>query len=268
MNEEVQEIKISEMVEAKALNTDDVVMVIQNGINKKAKIGDIGAVDSLPVGAVIEWFSDTIPNNWLLCDGQAVSRTDYSSLFNVLGTTYGQGDGTTTFNLPNKKGKVAVGKDTNDTDFNVLGKTGGEKEHTLTITEIPAHSHQQYITANNGGNAYRKDYVADEQNLQIYPQCQTGLAGGGQAHNNLQPYVISNFIIKAKQEIKKESRTKMITITTTEEITSYNITDVREIYIEGHLIAEGDYYTVDETKVNFLFTVPVGTEITFKTQEV
>lgn len=256
MNEEVQEIKISEMVEAKALNTDDIVMILQNGINKRARIGDIGAVDSLPIGAVIEWYSDNIPSNWLLCDGQAVSRTDYSSLFNVLGTAYGEGDGATTFNLPDKKGKVAVGKDTNDTDFNTLGKTGGEKEHTLTLSELPA---KEYITNEAGSITLN----VGSGNGQLGTQ-----QGGGQALNITQPYVISNFIIKAKQEIKKEAQTKITTITTTKEITSYNITDVREVYIEGHLITEGDYYTIDETKVNFLFTVPVGTEITFKTQEV
>lgn len=255
MNEEVQEIKVSEMIEAKALNANDVIMIVQNGINKKAKIGDIGTSGGFPVGAVIEWYSDNIPSNWLLCDGQAVSRTDYSSLFNVLGTVYGEGDGTTTFNLPDKKGKVAVGKDTNDTDFNTLGKTGGEKEHSLTSSELPA---KEYIV-NEAGNIIIN---VGSGNGQLGAQ-----QGGGQALNITQPYLISNFIIKAKQEIKKEAQTKMITITTTEEITSYNITDVREIYIEGHLITEGNYYTADETKIDFLFTVPAGTEVTFKVQE-
>lgn len=57
--------------------------------------------DTLPIGAIIPYTSDTIPTNWLLCDGSAISRTEYSDLFNVIGTTYGQGDGLTTFNLPN-----------------------------------------------------------------------------------------------------------------------------------------------------------------------
>ncbi len=254
MNEEVQEIKVSEMIEAKALNANDVIMIVQNGINKKAKIGDIGTSGGFPVGAVIEWFSDTIPDSWLLCNGQAVSRTEYSKLFDALGTTYGEGDGTTTFNLPNKKGKVAVGKDSSDTDFNVLGKTGGEKEHVLTFNELP---NKEFVTNENGSIVLN----VGSGNGHLGTQ-----SGVGQAHNNLQPYIVSNFIIKAKQEIKKEVQIITQTIVTTEEITSYNITDVREIYIEGHLITEGDYYTVDETKVNFLFTVPANTEITFKIQ--
>lgn len=92
--------------------------------------------DTLPVGAIMPYGSDTIPENWLLCNGQAVSRTDYQQLFNTIGTTFGTGDGFTTFNLPNLKGKIAVGKDVNDTDFDILGETGGEIEYTTTVSNI------------------------------------------------------------------------------------------------------------------------------------
>jgi microcystin-dependent protein len=76
----------------------------------------------------------TAPTGWLLCDGTAVSRTTYSDLFAITSTTYGVGDGSTTFNLPNLKGRVPVGLDTSQTEFDVLGETGGAKTHTLTST--------------------------------------------------------------------------------------------------------------------------------------
>lgn len=86
-------------------------------------------------------------------------------------------------------GRTLVGVDTNQTEFNTVEKTGGEKTHKLTINEIPSHNHEQYVTANEGGGAIRRDYSSDGS-CWVYPQgCTTGDRGGDQAHNNLQPYI-------------------------------------------------------------------------------
>lgn len=86
-------------------------------------------------------------------------------------------------------GRVLVGVDENDSDFNTPNKTDGEKKHTLTIAEMPSHSHGQVVTANNTGSAIRRDYDSDGS-AGIYSQgVQTEATGGGQAHNNLQPYI-------------------------------------------------------------------------------
>jgi microcystin-dependent protein len=159
-----------------------------------------GAVsgDTLPVGAIMPFGSDTIPENWLLCNGQAVSRTDYQQLFNTIGITFGQGDGFTTFNLPNLQGKVVVGKDENDEDFDMLGETGGEKEHTLTIYEMPEHNH----TFKDGGKLIvpqGSDYGVPDYVLKNGQTITTSNAGEGEPHNILQPYEVHNYIIKAKQ---------------------------------------------------------------------
>jgi len=103
--------------------------------------GGASVLETNPIGAILEWPSNTIPTNWLLCNGQAVSRTDYSELFAVIGTTYGAGDGSTTFNVPDRRGNIAIGKNDSDTDFNTLGKTGGAKKRTLVLANIPSHSH-------------------------------------------------------------------------------------------------------------------------------
>lgn len=157
-----------------------------------------GAVagDTLPVGAIMPFGSNTIPENWLLCDGSAVSRTDYEQLFNTIGTTFGIGDGFTTFNLPNLKGRIPVGKDTNDTDFDVLGETGGEKAHTLIINEMPSHNHT-FNFRTSGTQALSGDHGA----YMLAGTDSTAIAntGGGQAHNNLQPYIVTNYIIKTTQ---------------------------------------------------------------------
>lgn len=184
--------------------------------------GSSGTVsDTLPIGSVVKWFSRTIPSNWLVCNGQAVSRTEYAELFAILGTQYGSGDGSTTFNLPNIKGRVSVGLDVDDTDFNTLGKTGGEKAHTLTVEEMPSHDHKANFSLGGVGNAEGRLVLGNNVNNGTTSGnfgSPIALAGGGQAHNNLQPYIVSNYIIKAKQ-------TQAVVATVIDNLTSESKTD-------------------------------------------
>jgi microcystin-dependent protein len=96
---------------------------------------------TIPTGGVTMYGAGSAPSGWLLCDGTAVSRVTYAALFAVISDTYGVGNGTTTFNLPNLKGRVPVGFDSAQTEFDVLGEASGAKTHTLTTTEIPSHAH-------------------------------------------------------------------------------------------------------------------------------
>lgn len=167
--------------------------------NKVLKINDILFENLLlPSGSVIEYAGNTAPNGWLICDGSAISRKIYSNLFEVIGSTFGSGDGTTTFNIPNLKGKIPVGLNSDDSDFNILGKTGGEKTHILTTNEMPSHNHRQTVTASRSGSG--NTYVSWNAN-NLTGNTDNGArntlnTGGGQAHNNLQPYIVLNYIIK------------------------------------------------------------------------
>lgn len=89
------------------------------------------------VGEILLFPGSTVPENYLLCDGSAVSREDYSGLFEIIGTAFGPGDGTTTFNLPNLCGKICLGTSNGYS----LGSTGGEEEVTLDSTKVPSHFH-------------------------------------------------------------------------------------------------------------------------------
>lgn len=101
---------------------------------------------SEPAGIVMPFAGSTAPQGYLLCDGSAVSRTDYAALFTAIGTTYGVGDGSTTFNVPDLSGRVVLGV----SQSHALGTTGGEETHTLTEQELPAHSH--VVPAHSHGN--------------------------------------------------------------------------------------------------------------------
>lgn len=93
-------------------------------------------------GIILLYGAAAAPTGWLLCDGSAVSRTTYASLFAVIGTTYGIGDGSTTFNVPNLKGKFPVGFNSADTAFDALGETGGAQTANIAHTHTgPSHTH-------------------------------------------------------------------------------------------------------------------------------
>lgn len=157
--------------------------------------------DTNPVGTVIEGLWTSAPSGYLLTDGAAVSRATYANLFAVIGTTYGSGDGSTTFNLPDLRGRVTVQR-SSDTEFDVLGEKYGAKTHTLTISQIPSHSHtvptyygpssMQHQAGGEGQVAQAGSGYAGWAN----PQPVTVATGGGAAHNIIQPSVVVNRAIK------------------------------------------------------------------------
>jgi len=154
-----------------------------------------GTAFDMLVSAIVPIASSSVPDGWLLCDGSAINRVTYAALFTAIGTTYGVGDGSTTFNVPNIKGSVIVGLDSAQTEFDALGETGGAKTHTLTIDEMPSHNHG--IPASNdstpdGGIVAPASEDTDDLTLSTT----TRNTGGGTAHNNLQPYIVLNYVIK------------------------------------------------------------------------
>ena len=112
--------------------------------------GDTGAQGptggGAPVGQIIAWSGayNSLPSGYLICDGSAISRTTYAALFAVVGTTHGSGDGSTTFNLPDLQSKFITGasSDPNNSGYSV-GAEGGENFVTLTVAQMPSHTHSQ-----------------------------------------------------------------------------------------------------------------------------
>lgn len=154
--------------------------------------------DTLPIGSMIPYGNVTAPTNWLICDGSAISRTEYAELYAVIGTSYGAGDGSTTFNLPDKRGRTSAGFDSTNTNFNSIGKHIGEETHTLTVAEMPNHTHNVAAEYGNEINSYLKWGQTSGETTGKYYNISTP-TGGGQPHNNLQPTEVDNWIIKAFQ---------------------------------------------------------------------
>ena len=203
------------------------------------------------IGTIIQWGSDTLPNGWLLCDGSAISRTTYADLFAVIGTSFGEGDGSTTFNLPDLRGRVGVGK-SSDTEFDTLGEIGGEKKHTLTIDEMPRHDHGIYNTNASGGD--QTWTVSSAGSKGWGTNWKTTYTGGSQPHNILQPYTVVNYIIKALVE-------DTVKISELESATSIDGTEVLPIVQNGVTkkaetsklmegILGGEVYSTNEVKTN------------------
>lgn len=142
----------------------------------------------IPVGVIFPYSAASAPSGYLLCDGTAISRTTYSTLFAIVGTSYGVGDGSTTFNVPDMQGNVPVGK--GGSGVTDIGDTGGEDTHTLITDEMPAHTHTVSVdTGTTGASVPVLDGTA-------YTTVTSGSTGGGNAHQNMQPYVGVTYIIK------------------------------------------------------------------------
>ena len=198
--------KINENVAVTATATelnyvDGVTSAIQTQLNTLTT----SISTAVPAGVITQFGGSTAPTGWKLCDGTAYSRTvTYDTLFAAIGTTYGAGDGSTTFNVPNLKGKVPVGLDDSQSEFNLLGETGGTKTHALTESEMPRHNHginppAIVGTGTSGTGAYSPTGNDNQVAVTTYFTGGSGTAqsaSNGVAHQNLQPYIVVNYIIK------------------------------------------------------------------------
>lgn len=215
-----------------ALPAHDHSTTAKGGAIPQASVTDLVAALAAagPIGSGCEWYAAVAPTGWLLCDGSAVSRATYAALFAVLGTTWGAGDGSTTFNLPDRRARVGVGYKAGDADHGALAGVGGSKTSVAPHTHAIDHDHPavtsggesatHYHGVNAGPSAYSTtSYAAGaDANLQVgalsidtgtesaththqvdLPAFSgtSGAASAGATSGNLQPYVTVNYIIRA-----------------------------------------------------------------------
>ena len=194
-----------------------------------SKAGSSAAGGLAPVGTVLPFAGSAAPTGWLLCNGQTVSRTTYADLFAVVGTTYGAGNGSTTFALPDLGGRVPAGKEATATrltsggagvDGATLGAVGGTQTHTLSSAQIPGHTHTASTdTAAAHTHSGIVTGTGSLTNISVGGATSVGTpnssgstasggahshvvtvnanTGGDGAHNNTQPTIVLNYIVKA-----------------------------------------------------------------------
>lgn len=198
------------------LGNGSVYIMSATGVPTELTIGSTGDVltvasgvpswatpQGVPTGTILEWGGSSLPaGGYIWADGTDANRTTYSDLFAVYSTTHGVGDGSTTFGIPDRRGRAGVGKDDmggasanilTDANADVLGGELGTETHTLTTSEIPAHTHNidTYTASNSNGtaNTALESVTADNS-------MSTGSTGGGDAHTIVQPSLAMNYIIK------------------------------------------------------------------------
>ena len=182
---------------------------------------------AMPVGVIVPFGGSVVPNGWLLCDGQEISRVTYADLFGVIGVVYGAGNGTTTFRVPELRTRAPFGFYSENARFDVLGESGGATTHNLLLSEVPPHTHVQNqhthvqnqhthvqnahqhtvfglalatgpgsrVTLTSASQADNElTAAATPTNQNTTPTNQN--EGGGLSHENMPPYLVVNYIIK------------------------------------------------------------------------
>lgn len=162
-----------------------------------ALITDAGL--SVQTGSILWFAGELVPVGYLECDGRAISRTQFNRLFAVLDTRFGVGNGSTTFNIPDLRGRFVLGRDNmGGTSANrvtaaqadTLGAGAGEDKVTLSVTQIPSHTHSYSAASSSGSGMNFND--SGDGNL----GSTTGATGGNQPHNNMPPFITLKAIIK------------------------------------------------------------------------
>jgi len=167
-----------------------------------------------PVGSLMMYAGSSAPSGWLFCDGSAISRTTYSALFAVIAEEFGQGNGTTTFNVPDLKGRVPVGAGTGvGLSARALSDASGSETVTLTTSQMPVHNHTitdpghyHSVSGASTGGAGATSLLRSANSADgTYPVgtgssttgiTQTNNQGSGSSHTNMQPFLVVNYIIK------------------------------------------------------------------------
>lgn len=160
-----------------------------------------------PIGTIHQFAGANSPDGWLFCKGHDLLKEDYPELYEVLGTTYGTPSDEDYFRLPDFCGRVPVGHNAtggSGLSERTLGEADGEEEHTLTVDEMPSHTHTHnstnslgLITQNGTGTVTGTDSSSGEPNVGASVTALTiSSQGGGDSHNNMQPYLVVHYIIK------------------------------------------------------------------------
>lgn len=192
------------------IRAQDALCQAEKLIDQKTKELEIYVKSLIPIGSIIPFSGITTPENWIFCDGRELNRENFIILFKTIGTTYGDGNKVSTFNIPDLRGRTLIGTGTgNGLTPRNLGQKGGEENHQLNINELPQHSHQITMNYDNfltPNNIYIPSPATNTLAFMSSGTIGSNTAGGNDgnahytgnnyAHNNMQPFLSINYIIK------------------------------------------------------------------------
>lgn len=181
----------------------DILAIAESLRSEMAEITEeVAKIKPVPLGVVEMYSGSIIPENYAVCDGQALSQSLYQELYRVIGTRFNKPDTASgMFCLPDLRGRFIVGQGA-DADYNTIGNTGGEMRHTLTVEEMPAHAHRlddAYYSEYEGQNDGQYGSADSDRDNHIYTRsiC-TDNTGGGESHENRPPYFVLYYIMRLK----------------------------------------------------------------------
>ena len=209
----------------------------------------IPASTSTPIGGIIFWPAalGQLQSNFMRLQGQTLNIADYPSLFKILGTTYG-GDGETTFKLPDASGMTLVGVSDTDTTFKTLGSKVGEKEHTLSVDELPSHSHTTKVPQYKGQNLWGlPSYQYQWDTYQVVDVKSTS-TGGDKPHNNIQPSLLGYWVMKVKEDSYTEN---LISLDSIVKKIEDRITPV--VLFDGGTSGTNEDFTLSDSWLNYSY---------------
>ena len=211
------------LVEGQTLTT--VLTDLQQSIDSLSALsgGGGGSVLDMPIGTILPVASEAVPEGWVLCDGRELAIEDYQGLYDLIGTTYGAGDSAfwaqvffpaTTFNIPDLRGRTIIGaNDMGGEQSDVLtihqasaGQVGGEEQHQLTEEEMPNHTHGIQYFRRDAGSGSRDTWNGTgggpasmgSSDWRNNGNVRAAGSGGDQPHNNMQPYMALNYMMKVQ----------------------------------------------------------------------
>lgn len=209
--------------------TEQERIAVQNSNNRYLQ-----SLSYIAVGTIFPYAGKTCPEGFMVCDGSSLDVVEYAELFNVIGYSFGgSGD---YFKLPNMLGRMPVGLDSSISDFNTVGKNGGQRSVKLTVAQLPRHQHNVRLNDNGIEQASGFDWKYSETSRLYSGEDMSTYTGNDEAHENMPPYLVVNYIIKV---FNNENNIEIA------ELTSSNASNALKGTKSGKIVAAKDVSPIE-----------------------
>lgn len=238
-------------------------------IIKNNKIID-SCSDTLPIGTLQPFLGKNAPQGYLFCEGQLLDKANYPELYQICGDLFGEST-PTQFYLPDLRGRVVAGYNEDDSSFNTIGQLLGEKTHTLTVNEMPKHTHNVTVWNNYPASSYAgsgKKISETGDNADGNAENSEGVIakGGSEPHNNIQPTLVLKWIVKAYSLLPTDFFSNGYDALPVGSEIEYDGTDVPAGYVKIDDDYSGNEYSSEEMRVGTWFGKPLYSKTFYRSK--